>query len=133
MAFSPRTSGLVAAALLVGCAGFQAGLAAGMPWGAAAYGGSHPGRVPDRLRVTSAVAVPVYLGIAAVAAGVVGTARVRTVVTGVGAVWLAIGVPVNLASPSLPERALWPPVAAAGAITLWRAVPPSDRRWRGRP
>ncbi len=126
---SPRSSGRVAAGLLLGCAGFQAALAAGAPWGAAAYGGAHPGRLPGRLRATSAVAAPVYLGMAAVAAGAVGSPRVRTVLTGLGAVWLAVGVPVNLASPSLPERALWVPVTAAGAVNLWRAVPPEQRRW----
>lgn len=130
MVLTPRTSGRLAAVVLVGCAGFQAALAAGVPWGAAAYGGAHPGRVPNRLRVVSAAAVPVYLGLAAVAAGAVGTARVREVVTGVAAAWLAVGVPVNLASPSVPERTVWPPVAAAGAFLLWRSVPPGERRWR---
>lgn len=130
MTSSPRTSGLVAAALLVGCAGFQAALAAGAPWGAAAYGGAHPGPVPDRLRAVSAGAVPVYLGLAAVSAGLVGTPRVRAVVTRVGAAWLTVGVPVNLASPSLPERVIWVPVTAAGAFLLWRSVPPDERRWR---
>lgn len=130
MTHSPRTSGRAAAALLVGCAGFQGALAAGAPWGAAAYGGAHPGRVPDRLRHVSAGAVPVYLGLAAVSAGLVGTPRVRAVVTGVGAAWLAVGVPVNLASPSRPERMIWVPVTAAGAFLLWRSVPPGGRRWR---
>ncbi|MBJ8339339.1 hypothetical protein JGU71_10600 [Antrihabitans sp. YC3-6] len=123
MTLSPQTSGRLAAAVLGSIAGFQAALAAGAPLGAAAYGGAHPGTVPNRLRAVSAAAVPIYLGLAAVAVGAVGTPRVRDVVTRVGAVGLALGVPINLASPSLPERTIWPPVAAAGAVLLWRAAP----------
>src|SRR5918996_2324546 len=37
-------------------AGFQVGLALGAPWGRAAWGGSHEGRLPGNLRVASGFA-----------------------------------------------------------------------------
>lgn len=44
---------------------FQAGLALGRPWGAASYGGAHSGVLPGHLRLSSAVAAPVYLDVTA--------------------------------------------------------------------
>ncbi|MDO5511823.1 hypothetical protein [Corynebacterium sp.] len=91
---------------------FQAGLAAGRPWGAASYGGAHPGVLPRNLRITSAVAAPVYL----VAATSVG-AGVRT---GLGPVALVMAVATvpNALSPSRAEK-LWSPVCAAVAWAAW--------------
>ena len=54
-----------AVALLTLAAGFQLGLAAGAPWGAAAYGGrvvTADGAVPTAYRLASAAAVLVLLG-----------------------------------------------------------------------
>jgi hypothetical protein len=54
-----------AAALLAVTAAFQAGLALGAPWGAAAYGGravADDGTLPPRYRVGSALAAVVLLG-----------------------------------------------------------------------
>ncbi|MFS0703698.1 hypothetical protein AB6N23_04175 [Cellulomonas sp. 179-A 9B4 NHS] len=117
-----RRAGRAAAALLTGVAGFQLAMAAGAPWGAVAYGGGHPGVLPDELRVTSAVAVPVYATLAAVAAGVGGPRLRRAVLRGTTAL-LVVGCAVNLASPSLPERLIWVPVSAAAAVLTWRAAP----------
>ena len=52
----------VAAAVLMGMVGlFQLALAAGAPWGEAAWGGRHEGTLPTGLRVASGVAgVAVY-------------------------------------------------------------------------
>ncbi len=122
---SARWPGNAAAALMIGVAGFQVALAAGAPWGTLAYGGAATGTLPDHLRVTSALVAPVYLGLAAVASGAVGSRRLRTVVTRAGAGLMAIGAAVNLASPSLPERLVWVPVTAAAALALWHAAPPS--------
>lgn len=119
---SARTAGRAAAALLTGVAGFQLALAAGAPWGVVAYGGAHPGVLPDELRLASAVAAPVYGALAAVAAGAGGTRLRRGVLRGTTAL-LAVACAVNLASPSLPERLLWVPVTAAAAVLAWRAVP----------
>ncbi|AUZ88154.1 hypothetical protein CVO76_11280, partial [Arthrobacter agilis] len=41
----------LATALLAVVAAFQAALAAGAPWGAAAYGGYTPGTLPARFRI----------------------------------------------------------------------------------
>jgi hypothetical protein len=132
---SSRAAGITAAALLTGIAGFQAALAAGAPWGVLAYGGATAGTLPEALRTSSALVVPVYLGLAAVAAGAVGSPRARLALTRAGAVLMTVGAVVNLASPSLPERLLWVPVTAATAVALWRAAPAVDgpeRLGRGR-
>jgi hypothetical protein len=79
--FSSAAVPAVAAAplLLVG-AGFQAALAAGVPWGAAAYGGraARPdGTLPARYRLSSALTVAVLVAAGYVVlrrGGVVGTA-----------------------------------------------------------
>ena len=55
---------LIAAALLLGVAGFQAGLAGGAPWGAASYGGraaTDDGRLPMPMRVMSGIAVVILV------------------------------------------------------------------------
>ena len=43
---------------------FQIGLAAGMPWGELAWGGSHPGTLPRQLRIASDASVAVLLALA---------------------------------------------------------------------
>jgi hypothetical protein len=113
--------GKVAAALLLGVAAFQVCLAAGAPWGVASYGGSHAGVLPMSLRRSSAVASVGY-GALAVVAGtrVLEPVWRRRVLTGAAPV-LGAGTVLNLASPSLVERLIWTPVAAALAVTLWRA------------
>ncbi len=117
-----RRAGRAAAVLLTGVAGFQLAVAAGAPWGVVAYGGGHPGVLPDELRVTSAVMVPLYGALAAVATGAGGPRLRRAVLRGTTAL-LVVGCAVNLASPSLPERLIWVPVSAAAAVLTWRAAP----------
>ncbi|WP_432494595.1 hypothetical protein [Kineococcus gypseus] len=102
-------------------AAFQLALAAGAPWGAAAWGGANPGVLPAGLRAASAASAAAY-GLLAVTAGtalVPARAR-RRVLTGAGAL-MVVGTALNLASPSPVERALWTPVAAALAVLLLRA------------
>ena len=112
-----------AAALLGVAAGFQAALAAGAPWGAAAYGGRHPGVLSDALRGTSAVAVVVYSGLAYVVASDTlappGQRRAYAALSGV----FAVGAALNAISPSTVERVIWTPVSGALAYSLWRARP----------
>ena len=50
---------VAATAGLAVVAAFQVALAAGAPWGRAAWGGQHQGRLPARLRIASAVAAGV--------------------------------------------------------------------------
>ncbi len=47
---------VVALVLFAALVVFQLALAAGAPWGRAAYGGQNPGVLPGRLRVSSVVA-----------------------------------------------------------------------------
>ena len=102
---------------------FQLALAAGAPWGAAAWAGQSPGVLPPSLRAASAVSVLAYAGLAAV----VVTDRLRPttrrrVLTG-ASLLMVVGTVGNLATPSPIER-LWAPVAAAIALLLWRARGP---------
>lgn len=112
------------AAVLLGVVGaFQALLAAGAPWGAAAWGGAHPGVLPAELRAGSAVSVLVYAALAVSAASSDRPAdpwRRRLLTTASGA--MAVGAVMNLASPSLPERIIWAPVAGTLAVLLWRTA-----------
>lgn len=114
-----ETAAWIAFALIVVVAVFQLALALGAPAGAAAWGGSHPGVLPGRLRVASAVsAVFVYPAVAAVVLGTAG------VIDGpdVGAIgmWILTGLfglsaLGNFASRSKIER-LWGPVALGIAV-----------------
>ena len=115
----------VAAAIAVGLiavvAVFQLGLVAGAPWGAAAWGGTHPGTLPPRLRAASAGSVVILAVMAwillardgavdpSVARGVVAVAA--WVVTA----YFAFGTVVNAVSPSKVER-WWSPVSLVAAI-----------------
>ncbi|NIN49265.1 MAG: hypothetical protein GTN62_04020 [Gemmatimonadales bacterium] len=105
-------------AFAVVLAAFQIGLAMGAPWGAAAYGGLHRGKLPRRLRAVSAVAgFGVYPFVVLFVVGAAGLAE-----TGLGRgpssrVWLwvlagffAAGTVMNVISRSKIER-LWAPVS----------------------
>ena len=124
LADGPTTAGR-AAATLIGATGlFQVALAAGAPWGSAAWGGQHPGTLPPRLRRASAVS-GLALGSMAVlvaAPGVLEPGVRRRVLRGATG-YFALGAVMNAASRSAVERAVWTPVAAATAALLWRAAP----------
>lgn len=109
----------VALTLLTGVGAFQLALAAGAPWGAAAWAGQAPGTLPPSLRLASAVSVMVYGGLAAVVAtDRLGPTVRRRLLTG-ASLLMALGTVANLATPSPVER-LWAPVAATLAVVLWR-------------
>ncbi len=116
---------LVLAVLLVLQACFQAALALGAPWGAAAWGGGTDGALPGGLRAASAVAAVLWLLLALVVARrLLGPVGRRRVLLGL-AVYVSVGVLLNLVSPSVLERALWTPftlVVAALAWWCWRAA-----------
>jgi hypothetical protein len=119
-------AGRAGGALLAGVALFQLGLAAGAPWGAAAWGGGHPGQLPAGLRAASAVS-GVLLGSVAVAAAAPGLLDVstRTRLLRGAAGYLALGTALNAVSRSPAER-VWSPVSGVGAALLWRASSPSS-------
>jgi hypothetical protein len=122
-----RGAELLAGWSLTSIAAFQVALAVGVPWGAAAWGGSHPGVLPAEQRVSSAIAVPVYAALAGVAFGYVGTPIARRRVLRGASIAIGAGALLNLASPSLVERAIWVPVSVVASAALWRAAPESPR------
>ncbi|PRY68594.1 hypothetical protein B0I08_104297 [Glaciihabitans tibetensis] len=121
---NPRasTAGKTAAGLLAVVVGFQICLAAGAPWGEAAYGGANPGVLPENLRVSSGVATGVYLALGAVAGTRLAGPTLRRRVLYAATPLMAVGALMNLASPSFVERMLWTPVTVALAAALWRAA-----------
>ncbi len=109
----------VALTLLAGVGAFQFALAAGAPWGAAAWAGQAPGVLPASLRVASAVSVLVYGGLVAiVVTNRLGPTARRRLLTG-ASLLMVLGTVGNLATQSPVER-LWAPVAATLAVMLWR-------------
>lgn len=107
---------IVAATLLGVIALFQLALAAGAPWGAASWGGRHPGKLPAGYRIGSAIAglffYPAVAWILLDAAGVLGD---DTSSGGWAGLWVltglfALSTVINLISPSKVER-IWAPVA----------------------
>jgi hypothetical protein len=105
---------VLASVILGGLAVFQAGLAAGRPWGRLAWGGQHV-VLPPRLRVGSAVSIALYALIAAVV--LTAAALLEVVPQGFAgvAIWVLVGyfglgVLLNGISRSRPERAVMTPV-----------------------
>lgn len=117
----------VTVALLAVITVFQLALAAGVPWGAAAWGGNHRGTLPTRLRVASGVAgLVVYPSLIAILLAAGGVLEIGWIPRpGPTALWIltgffGLGVVANLASRSRVER-WWAPVAlviALGCATL---------------
>jgi hypothetical protein len=120
--------GVVAAIGLGVIAAFQVGLALGAPWGRAAWSGAHV-RLPDRLRISSAVAAVIWTVAALVVLGRAGylVLPLPDIVYGVG-IWvlaalLTIGALVNFASSSPWERFGWGPFALGlGILCLLAAL-----------
>jgi thiol:disulfide interchange protein len=111
-----EASAILATVLLGGLALFQAGLAAGMPWGRLAWGGQHE-VLPPSLRIGSAVSVVSY----AVIAWVVWRAATEPeddrpwmwVLTA----FFGLGVAMNAASRSRPERLVMTPIVLVLALS----------------
>ena len=119
------TIAAIAACVLLGALTvFQLALIAGAPIGHLAWGGQH--RVlPARLRIGSAVSIVLYVLFALVIldrAGIVsvipwdGVVRVAAWVL---FAYFALGIVVNLASRSVPERAIMVPASALLAIATF--------------
>lgn len=125
-------AGAIAVALLFAIAGFQVLLAAGMPWGRAAYGGQYRGVVPPRMRITSVIAAALWALSALVVARRAGIDVWAPVPDALGAptTWvivglLALSVILNAITRSRIERAIWLPVCVvACASTLPVALSP---------
>ena len=116
-------AGWIAVVLLAVTWAFQVGLALGAPWGAAAWGGQHPGRLPSRLRIASGVAaVLLYPAILLLVLDTSTVADLGLVEGGAAQVlmWViagffGLGTLANAASRSPAERG-WAPVALGVAI-----------------
>lgn len=105
-----------AAAGFLAIAAFEGLLALGVPWGRAAWGGTHV-RLPRRLRAASAVTVPIYAFAASIVlgrAGLWGGGSLDSLFewgTWVLVGGMALGAVLNLASRSQWERYIMSPVA----------------------
>ena len=119
---STRPERTTAAALAV-VGAFQAALAAGAPWGRAAYGGTRAGTLPANLRAVSAVTGAAYAGGALLVLRGGGTPLARRRGYTALSVLMGVGVLANGASRSPVERALWTPLAAVAAVSSWRSRP----------
>lgn len=115
-----RPEQATAAALIV-IGTFQAALAAGAPWGRAAYGGSRRGTLPTRLRMVSGVAATAYGSGAALVLRGSGSPEARSRALTALSILMGIGAVTNGASRSPVERALWTPVTGASAVLAWRS------------
>ena len=118
---TPEIAAIAASVILAGVGVFQALLAAGAPLGRFAWGGRH--RVlPIGFRIASAVAIPLYATMIVV---MLDRAGITSVLPGentarIGA-WLlvlyfALGVLMNLASRSRPERTVMTPIVLTLAV-----------------
>lgn len=112
---SSRLAAIVFAALTALVVAFQLALAMGAPWGAAAMGGAFPGVYPPAMRAVVQAAI-----LALVAAIVLSRAGVALATWRGPSRWLvwvvvallAVGVVLNLITPSGIERLVWVPVVS---------------------
>lgn len=98
-----------------GVVAFQIALAAGAPWGSAAMGGAFPGQYPPAMRVAAVFQAALIVLIAGVVLSRAGVALPRWSRASRWLVWivvafLAVGLVLNLATPSAVERVIWAPV-----------------------
>lgn len=110
------TAAILYAGLTVGLSLFQVSLALGAPWGRFAWGGQHE-RLPTALRIGSGLAPLLYAGLAAVILARAGIVDINGDWVGPAswgiAGFLGLGIILNAASRSLPERLVMTPLAAA--------------------
>jgi hypothetical protein len=110
------------ATLTVGVVIFQVALALGAPWGEYAMAGRFPGRYPSAMRVGALIQAVV---IALIGLEVLSDADIVVPAVADGLPWLiwivvavsAVGLGLNLISPSAGERRLWVPVASVMLAT----------------
>jgi len=105
---------------------FELALAAGAPWGSAAYGGTDPGALSTELRIASVFVAEFWLFAAltalargGVAASPIGYAFSRRAMWGL-TILLAAGTVMNAASSSPWERYGWAPFILGLTVLSWR-------------
>jgi hypothetical protein len=111
-----RGAALLFTTVSAGVAAFQIALAVGIPWGTYAMGGAFPGQFPPALRIVAVVQAVLYAGMAVVVmvqAGLIrsGWPRVSRWLIWIVVAVMAVGLVLNLITPSAGERAIWAPVA----------------------
>ena len=111
-----RAAALLYATVSAGVVAFQVGLAAGAPWGVYAMGGAFPGQFPAALRIAALVQAALIVGMTGVVMSRAGLILAGFSGTPRWLVWIvvafaAVGVVLNLITPSAGERAIWAPVA----------------------
>jgi hypothetical protein len=111
-----RVAALLFTTVSAGVIVFQVALASGAPWGAYAMGGAFPGQFPPVLRIAALVQAALIAGMAVVVLARAGLVLLRWSRLSRSLVWIvvafaAMGLVLNLITPSAPERAIWAPVA----------------------
>jgi cytochrome bd-type quinol oxidase subunit 2 len=108
---------IVYATITLGVVGFQMALAAGAPWGAYAMGGAYPGKFPSKMRVAAIIQAVILAGMAAVVLARSGLILPEWFKASRWLVWvvmsiMAVGLVLNLITPSAKERNIWAPVVS---------------------
>ena len=114
------TAAVLALALLAALAVFQGLLVAGLPLGRFAWGGRHD-VLPARLRTGSIVSIALYVGPAGLILKGAGALHLLSDGVAAVAIWVltgcfALGIAMNAASRSRPERLVMTPVVALLAV-----------------
>ncbi len=114
---------VLAAGLFLLLSAFQVAIAAGAPLGDHVLGGRHPGTLPPRLRMLSAIVAGLLAGFALVILGRAGVIGLPGAITGVlaPAAWaisafLVVNTVANLASKSRFERTAFATTTAVLAV-----------------
>lgn len=124
---SSQTAARVFTAFVALVVVFQLALALGAPWGRLAMGGAFPGVYPPAMRIAALLQGALLVAIALVVlsrAGLTMPAWRRSsrwliwAVTGL----LALGVVLNLITPSPMERLIWTPVSAVLFLSSLRVA-----------
>ena len=113
---SPKLAARIFGGLIAIVALFQLALALGAPWGEFAMGGAFPGVFPPAMRVAALVQIVVLGAVALIVCVRAGLVLPRWREAARWLTWaivalLAVGVVLNLITPSGMERLIWAPVA----------------------
>lgn len=95
---------------------FQLALAAGASWGEFAMGGRFPGRFPPVLRIVALFLIALFIFLAVIVLTRAGVVFAGFYEASAALIWVvvavsALGLLMNLMTPSKGERIVWAPVA----------------------
>lgn len=117
-----KIAAIIYAIVTFGVVVFEIALAAGAPWGAYAMGGAFPGQFPPAMRIAAIVQAVLLAGMAAVVLARAGLILPAWSQASRWLVWIvvaimALGLVLNLITPSAGERAIWAPTVAVLLIS----------------